>query len=189
MLKNTYTSYIQIRRYIKLRIEFHPEIWNGKLDCTKWTLQLSLWNYLVTIIDSRVVASKIEMSFRELTEGCSPLTFCSCLFCGPVVGVRGSAFPALLAPLPGAAVAPAAPLAGPPLPPAGDLLEGLPVVLERKRCEIRHIVHGCIQSRCNNNCFLFFLPLLTFKQIGIIVESSGQRRGVKVKLDNVYLCY
>lgn len=72
------------------------------------------------------------MSFKGFTEGCSPLTFCSCLFCGPVVGVRGSALPALLVPLPGAAVAPAAPLAGPPLPPAGDLLEGLPAVLEKK---------------------------------------------------------
>jgi len=71
------------------------------------------------------------MCFKGFTEGCSPLTFCSCLFCGPVVGVRGSALPALLAPLPGAAVAPATPLAG-PLPPAGDLLEGLPVVLEKK---------------------------------------------------------
>jgi len=43
--------------------------------------------------------------------------------------VRGSALPALLVPLPGADVAPA-PLAGPPLPLAGDLLAGLPVVLK-----------------------------------------------------------
>lgn len=55
-----------------------------------------------------------------------------------MVGVRGSTLPALLAPLPGAAVAPAAPLAGPPLPPAGDLLEGLPVVLKKKKRKIRH---------------------------------------------------
>jgi len=94
------------------------------------------------------------MSFQKFTEGCSPLTFCSCLFCGPAVGVRGSALPALLAPLPGAAVAPAAPLAGPPLPPAGDLLAGLPVVLE-KTSEIRKITSASVFPLHEIRSFLF----------------------------------
>jgi hypothetical protein len=73
----------------------------------------------------------IMMSEPRLTDGCSPLTFCSCLFWGPAVGVRGSppgpkavplAFPADVLLLPVAD-------AGPPLIPAGDLLPGLPVVL------------------------------------------------------------
>lgn len=89
------------------------------------------------------------MNFKKFTEGCSPLTFCSCLFCGPAVGVRGSALPALLAPLPGADVAPAAPLVGPPLPPAGDLLAGLPVVLE-KDGDNRHVISASVFSLDEN---------------------------------------
>lgn len=110
----------------------------------------------------------------SLTEGCSPLTFCSCLFCGPVVGVRGSALPALLAPLPGAAVAPAAPLAGPPLPPAGDLLEGLPVVLKKKTCEIRHATSSTPTLIPDVNTGLPFLLLSPyFSKSDVIAESSG----------------
>lgn len=52
--------------------------------------------------------------FKKLTEGWSPLTFVSCLFCNPEFGERGSETPP-----------------GPPLPPAGDLLPGLPVVLKK----------------------------------------------------------
>lgn len=93
---------------------------------------------ILSLLDSLHIISLInpvEWLSKPLTEGCSPLTFCNCLFCGPAVGVRGSALPALLAPPPGAAVAPAPPLAGPPLPLAGDLLAGLPVVL-KNRCGI-----------------------------------------------------
>jgi len=123
--------------------------------------------------DIRVIASKIRMNFRGLTEGCSPLTFCNCLFCGPAVGVRGSTLPALLAPLPGAAVAPATPLAGPPLPPAGDLLEGLPVVLKKKDANSSHyIIHVRIHFRYDNFFFPLLISSITFKQ-SVIAGSPG----------------
>lgn len=55
------------------------------------------------------------------------------MFCGPAVGVRGSALGPTLLALPGAATVALAPalLAGPALPPAGVLLAGLPVVLQQ----------------------------------------------------------
>lgn len=106
---------------------------------------------------------------KELTEGCSPLTFCNCLFCGPAVGVRGSALPALLAPPPGAAVAPAPPLAGPPLPLAGDLLAGLPVVL-KNRCRICRVMFFSFLSSSfrspsmKTRSFVFLTPVLVPKE-------------------------
>lgn len=78
------------------------------------------------------------------------------------MGVRGSPLPALLAPPLGTAVVLAAPLAGPPLPLAGDLLAGLPVVLqttekqivisrsvlETRDCEILRGYHRDLVSSC-----------------------------------------
>lgn len=73
--------------------------------------------------------------------------------------MRGSALPALLAPLPGADVAPAAPLAGPPLPPAGDLLAGLPVVLEKHVKKNRHVT---LSVRLDEKYRFFYLPRLPY---------------------------